>query len=95
MTKFQVIESDALDYPIAAEDNVIFLFNPFDEVIFKKIIENIEDSLLKNPRYMVIIYMDPKNGHLFEKRQFCKVTKKYNFWSYSFNVFLNEQREVA
>jgi len=94
-TKFSVIEADVLDYKITAEDNIFFLFNPFNDVILDQVLDRIEKSLAIYPRFLIIIYVHPEHEHLIERRSFCKTTKRYNFWSYKMNVYLSEQREIS
>lgn len=92
--KSQVIDSDALDYPISPEDNLIFLFNPFHSEVFDKLLDNIEKSLARNPRYLMIIYVNPRHADLIEKRTFCKTKQEYEFGSCIIDVFLNEVRQI-
>lgn len=93
-TTFHVFETDVLDYQIAPEDNIFYLFNPFDEMILNQILDMIEHSLHINSRFIIIIYFDPKYGYLMEERSFCKMIKQYSFWSYTFHIYMNELREI-
>ena len=38
-------------------DSCIFMFNPFDEVILEKVLENIEQSVFRNPRKITLVYL--------------------------------------
>ena len=52
----EFIAGDAQQYPIPHEVNVIFFNNPFKGTILDKVISNIETSLQKSPRKILIIY---------------------------------------
>lgn len=63
--QFRVFNNDAFYFDIPADADCIFLFNPFDEVIMRGVIENIEISLEENPRDITVIYANPLQKHLF------------------------------
>src|SRR5205823_12547218 len=46
----RIIHSDVLNYVIGEDENVFFLFNPFDEVIIGRILDKLSLSLLAHPR---------------------------------------------
>lgn len=60
-----VLHADAFYYRIPKDIQVIFLFNPFDEVIMSGVVENILISLEQRPRDLYIIYMNPQQKELF------------------------------
>lgn len=51
---------DATKYSIDKNIGVIFLFNPFDEVIMKPFIAQVMKSLVQHPRPMMILYANPQ-----------------------------------
>ena len=56
-----VFNKDATIYEFEATDSVLFMYNPFNGVIFEKVIDNIKLSLERHPRQLTIIYMHPIN----------------------------------
>ncbi len=56
---YSVINKDAATIEIPADVDCIFLFNPFDQFIMKKVAKNIQESYRKNPRNIFIIYLNP------------------------------------
>lgn len=56
---FSTITKDAADVEVPTDVDCIFLFNPFDEIIMKKVTKNIHHSYNKNPRTLYIIYLNP------------------------------------
>lgn len=63
--QFKVLNNDAFYFDIPDDADCIFMFNPFDEVIMSGVIENIEMSLERAPRSIIIIYANPMQKHLF------------------------------
>jgi SAM-dependent methyltransferase len=63
--QFRVFNNDAFYFDITPDVDCIFLFNPFDETIMSGVVENIEISLDKNPRDIIVIYFNPLNKELF------------------------------
>lgn len=61
MSKFEVIACDAADYEFRDEDQVFYLYNPFDAVLLAAVIENIRLSLTRKPRSMCLIYNTPEH----------------------------------
>ena len=61
-----VIEGDVTHYEIEADQNVFFLFNPFDDVVMEAVVKNIQQSLQKKPREIAIIYYNPVHSHILD-----------------------------
>lgn len=56
---------DAVEFPVP-EDPCILLFNhPFNEPVFREVIERIVESHEKAPRRSIVLYFDPRCAHLF------------------------------
>ena len=78
---FQVINNDAFYYAIPKDADCIFLFNPFDETIMSAVVNNIRESIKKNPRKLTVIYLNPVQKHLFITAGYKEIfhTKKINY----------------
>lgn len=63
--EFSVIYEDVINYKIAADDNVFFFFNPFDEVVMLQMVKNILQSLKESPRHVIIVYLNPVHKEIF------------------------------
>jgi SAM-dependent methyltransferase len=70
---FSIITQDAVVIQIPADTDCIFLFNPFDEVVMKKVLANIINSLETSPRQLKIIYANPLHKNLFTENNFEEV----------------------
>ncbi|MDB6123749.1 MAG: hypothetical protein JWQ71_2742 [Pedosphaera sp.] len=87
--EFHIVEADVTDYPIGKEENVFFMFNPFDETILEKVLCNISTSLQAHPRPIWIIYHHPKCREAIEKRSHFSHLKDLSFWGYNFTIYSN------
>ena len=63
---------DAVDYKIPFDANVMFFFNPFDEQVMEKVLNNIESSLQNSKRTIYIIYLSPLYENCFYKMGYHK-----------------------
>ncbi len=57
-TPVEIVDSDAAVFE-AKEGTVFFMFNPFGKMTLEKVIKNIRQSLLTNPRKTHIAYYCP------------------------------------
>lgn len=55
----EIVTSDVLDYRIPDDVTVVFLYNPFCGYIFTSVIEDLLDSVDRQPRRMRVIYLNP------------------------------------
>jgi len=86
-TEFQIIESDVVDYVIKNDENVFFMFNPFDEAVLSEVLNNIATSLTIQPRRILIIYYNPKYGNYIEQQDNFVKSGELLFWGYNFAVY--------
>ncbi len=56
---------DAAAFELPVAPLVLYLFNPFSRELFGRVIENIEDSLRRTPREILVIYANPVHNDLF------------------------------
>lgn len=84
--QIQIINTDATKYKFEITDNIIFMYNPFNGIIFEKVIDNIKLSLEKHPRQITIIYMNPTERQMLEsKLEFSSIQ---NFtWNEHYTIY--------
>ncbi|MFT3680740.1 MAG: class I SAM-dependent methyltransferase [Ferruginibacter sp.] len=70
---FEIINTDAINYTIPADADCIFLFNPFDDTVLKKVLGNILDSHKKHKRQVCVIYLNPIYKQLFTDTGFREI----------------------
>jgi len=66
----QVIFNDCAEYNIDPEDNFFYFYNPFESVVFKRVLDNIDQSILKYKRKVFIVYIKPLCSNLFINRPY-------------------------
>lgn len=89
-TEFEIIENDATKYAIRQDENILFMFNPFQDDILAKVIANISASIQTHPRKILIIFKNPKydqNAGLWA--DFIKI-QEYSFWGYDYVIYSNQ-----
>jgi len=57
---------DASEFKDLEEYNYFYFFDPFPCVVMHDVIRNIENSIIKNPRKVTVIYLNPFCKALFE-----------------------------
>lgn len=87
---FRIIESDVVDYRIT-DENVFFFFNSFDEVVMKRVLHNITESLENNPRRVLIIYSLPRFGNVIEQHENFMKVLDLDLWGLNFRVYSNTE----
>ena len=66
----EVVCGDILDYQIKGDENVWFLYNPFDEVVLRRFLRKLQESLLKHPRKIWLIYHVPRHQRTVKLEMF-------------------------
>jgi precorrin-6B methylase 2 len=59
---FEVVHADAADYEVQPDQNVFFMFNPFDHVVMQQVIQRIGQSLQEVPRPIWLICIGLRKG---------------------------------
>jgi hypothetical protein len=75
------IRADAADYEFPDGKLVVFLFNPFGPDVTNRMLNNLERSLKKCPRHVVILLVWPEFSHVFAEREWLRqvrTTRRYH-----------------
>ena len=80
-TNFEVIHVDAAEYNIPLDANVLFFYNPFNEVVIAKVIANIMKSYELNPRPIWILHLYPQGNMAFAKDSRIQLEHEEKDWS--------------
>lgn len=70
---YAIAETNAADYAIPEDADCLFLFNPFDETVMQRVVNNIEQSFQQHPRNLHVIYANPLYKHCFLRAGFEEV----------------------
>jgi hypothetical protein len=66
----QLVHSDVLEYEIPDDVSVAYFFNPFTGQTFSMVVDRLLASVVRNPRTLRIVYLNPKeHGRLMAKGQ--------------------------
>ena len=68
--QIRIANVDATEFDFPMTPLVLYFFNPFDEVILKRVLKNVEDSSADMARDIVIIYSNPAHRHLLDMSTF-------------------------
>lgn len=67
---------DATEFKDLDNYSLIFLNNPFSAVVMEKVIQNIENSLKRNPRNLTIIYLNPRCHQILDNSLLLQLSEK-------------------
>lgn len=86
-TQIKIINADASEYKISADENIFFLYNPFDEHIMRKVLDNISLSHQENDREILLIYAYPVKSDVVESYKNIRKINDYYFWSFQYSIY--------
>lgn len=78
---------DAVDYDFQPADTVVFLFNPFDDVVLRRVLANLRTSLASHPRPVRLIYHNPVWQASVEESGLFASTEIHSFGGCRFAVY--------
>ena len=90
-TDFVIFKSDVFDYEMKDDEDVFFMFNPFDEFILKKVLRNILASIQRRKRKIWIIYRFAVYRGVVEQEMNPVTIRDFTFGGYDVVVFEVEQ----
>lgn len=73
VSKMTSVHADAGTYEPPADPLLVFMHNPFDDAVMKRVVERLEASLQQHPRQICILYVKPVQRHLFDSAQRMKL----------------------
>ncbi len=65
--QIDVLCMDAAEYKLPDEKTLVYLYNPFEEVVMKRVLKNIHVCRQGNPRELYIIYVNPVHANCFDE----------------------------
>ena len=57
--KIEVLTGDATEYELPPEPAVLYFYNPFPSVVMGRVFQNIESSMERTPRDLVVVFTGP------------------------------------
>ncbi len=79
--EYHLTWADISSLEIEKDVQTIFLFNPFDEVLLKTVVQKIDASLKQHPRELYVLYASPRHEDIFFAAGYDVLyrIKKYKF----------------
>lgn len=87
----EIHENNAADYPIQADENVFFMFNPFDDGFIEVIVKKLHKSLADHPRALYVIYNNPVHARAFDQAEILPFRRRYRIGAAYFAVYSNRE----
>lgn len=85
-SNISLLNIDATTYKFEEKDSILFMYNPFNGVIFEKVIKNLKQSLDSHPRKITIIYMNPTETKILESH-FIFSSIEYYTWNEDYIIY--------
>lgn len=85
--KIQINCIDAGDYLIKNDETIFYFFNPFDRVIMRKVLENINFSLSEYPRRVRIVYYNLRSHDLESGLREFELVTDSTFHGIAFQIY--------
>ena len=67
---WSIVNADAREFAIPDDASLFYFFNPFDDVVLGRVIDNIIGSVRRVPRRCTVVYANPLHGTEFTARGF-------------------------
>jgi SAM-dependent methyltransferase len=83
-----VVFSDVVDYKIKDDENLFYLFNPFDEDILINVLRNIAVSFERKHREIYFIYYCPFHGKIIEQEKHFVRSERHIVYGCEFEVYV-------
>jgi SAM-dependent methyltransferase len=90
-TEFRIINSDVIDYKFNNNENVFFMYNPFNEIVLKSCLNNLIAALEKQPRRILIIYCNPRHKDIIEQYPTFEKVLDLDLWAQPFVIYSNAE----
>ena len=71
--KFEIYCQDATTFSLPECNSVLFLNNPFDDVLMSKVLADIESSWNRRPRDIIIAYRNAVHASVFDTARFMQL----------------------
>ena len=78
------IHADAAEFQFPDEPLVLYLFNPFGPEVIHRVLANLRQSLLRDPRQVFVLLLWPENSSLFAATDFLQLrsqTRRHHLYA--------------
>jgi SAM-dependent methyltransferase len=93
LTPIEVFEEDVTQHALRGDENVFFLYYPFDAVILGQFLENIRRSVAAHPRQIWLIYNVPAHADVLDASGLFTQRDALTVCGNEFHVYTNGRQE--
>lgn len=87
----EIYNRNAADYLIQPDENVFFMFNPFDDAFIEVMVTKLRKSLADHPRALYVIYNNPIHARALDQDSTLPVRRQYRIGASYFAVYSNRE----
>ncbi len=87
LSPIEVVQADITRHEWRGDENVFFLYNPFDAVILAQFVERLKQSVAAHPRAVWLVYSAPLHAAVLEGSGLFAKRESINFWGTEFHVY--------
>jgi len=73
------LHCDAMEYRFAEVPTVVFMFNPFRPAVLTPVLRELEASIRRRPRDVILVYQSPFHGHLVESETSLRLISEHRY----------------
>lgn len=84
--RIESVCADAAEFEFPAETGMVYLFNPFGRAVLERVVANLRDSLLREPRQIAVLYCNAVHADVFRSADFLETGR----WAGEFESVLIE-----
>ena len=70
------VHADAREFEFPDDNLVIYLFNPFGAEVMERMLENLERSLERHPRHVIVVMLWPEHSDVVERMGIMRMYRK-------------------
>ncbi len=85
--QIDIVASDVAQYPINEDQNVFFMYNPFNDVVMKQVLSNLRNSVGRSPRQVWLIYNTPEHSDTILRAGLFRTSQHHRIGGNDFVVF--------
>ena len=78
-SKVESLHGDAITYEFPRSPTVIFMFNPFGPAVLIPVLRNLDESISRLPRDVVLLYMAPYYSDLIESETSLRLVSEERY----------------
>jgi SAM-dependent methyltransferase len=85
----EVIENDAAAYRFQRDEQLFFMFNPFDESVLDRVLANLSLSIAQRPRraYVAVAHLSDRYRRVFAAHSEYALDRELDAWGCRFTLF--------